>query len=154
MFDGDELAGMVDCFGALTRDQLRQACSETAFRRGEDLDEAAVRDAIDDALAEYALVEHDGALVVGPTAFPTLPPGAEDLTHIMDVDPQSVDRAAVAGTVAEQFREDVREALDGADVERCRTVLDRSYDVESWGPVDVSEERDRLDERLATLADE
>jgi hypothetical protein len=148
MFGPDELAGMVDTFGALERSELERACSETAFRRGEEFDEDAVARAIDDAIEAYALVEHEGRLVPGPAAFPTLPDGAEDLPHILDVERREVDREAVAVTVADRFAADVDAAIESGDRAACETLLDRSYEVESWGPVELDEERQRLDEKL------
>lgn len=148
MFGPDELAGMVDTFGALDREELRRACSETAFRRGEDLDDEAVDAAIEDALESYALVEYDGQLVPGPAAFPTMPDGAEDLPHILDVERRSVDRASVAEAVAERFQAEVDDAIEDDDAERCEALLDRSYEVESWGPVTLDDARERLDRAL------
>jgi hypothetical protein len=148
MFGPDELAGMVDTFGALERAELERACSETAFRRGEDYDEDAVASAIDDAIEAYALVEHEGRLVPGPAAFPTLPDGAEDLPHILDVDRRAVDREAVATTVADRFAADVDDAIESGDRTACEALLDRSYEVESWGPVELADQRERLDQEL------
>lgn len=149
MFGPDELAGIVDTFGALERSELERACSETAFRRGEEFDEDAVDAAIAGAVESYALVEHDGRLVPGPAAFPTLPDGAEDLPHILDVDPREVDRAAVATGVAERLASEVDAAIEAGDRDRCEALLDRCYEVESWGPVEFDEARDRLDAELA-----
>lgn len=148
MFEPDELAGMVDTFGALERAELEQACSETAFRRGESLSDDAVDAAIDDAIDAYALIEHDGRLVPGPAAFPTLPDGAEDLPHILDAGRREVDRDAVAETVADRFEMEVVEALDAGDRERCERLLDRSYEIEAWGAVDLEGVRDRIDDDL------
>lgn len=148
MFEPDELAGIVDCFGALTRDELVRACSEVAFRRGEEMDEDAVRAAIDDAIVDYALVVHDDRLVAGPTAFPTLPEGAADLPHILDAEERAVDRSAVAASAAEHLRADVDAAVEQRDVERARELLDLTYELESWGPVELGAERQRLDELL------
>jgi hypothetical protein len=148
MFGPDELAGIVDTFGALERSELERACSETAFRRGEELEEDAVARAIDDAIDAYALIEHDGMLVPGPAAFPTLPDGAEDLPHILDVERREFDRAAVAATVADRFAADVEDAIDAGDRAACEALLDRSYAVESWGPVELDDERERLDGEL------
>lgn len=148
MFDPDELAGIVDTFGALDRAELERACSETAFRRGEEFDEAAVENAIDDAVASYALVEHDGRLVAGPAAFPTLPGGAEDLPHILDAGQRDVDRPAVATSVAERFEADVDAAIEADDDERCAALLDRSYEIEAWGSVELDGERDSLDDAI------
>lgn len=153
MFDPDELAGMVDCFGALTADELVRACSETAFRRGEDCEASAARAAIAAALDDYALVEHEDLLVPGPAAFPTLPEGAADLPHILDVEPRSVDREAVARSAVEQFDAALETAVEEADVERCRRLLDRTYELESWGPIDLADERERLDEALSAAED-
>jgi hypothetical protein len=148
MFGPDEFAGMVDTFGALDRAELRRACSETAFRRGEDLEDDAVEAAIDDAIESYALVEHDGRLVPGPAAFPTMPDGGEDLPHILDIGRRDVDRSAVAETVAERFEVEVDDAIQAGDSERCATLLDLSYEVESWGPVSLESARDRLDDAV------
>lgn len=146
MFDADELAGIADLFGGLEREELERACSETAFRRGEEFDEAAVDAAVEEAVNAYALVEHDGLLVPGPSAFPELPEGAEDLPHIMDQERQPVEREAIARSVVERFREEVEHAIEAGEEARCERLLDRSYEIESWGPVTLDEERVRLDE--------
>lgn len=150
MFGPDELAGIVDTFDALERSELVRACSEAAFRRGESIDEAAVEASIDAALDGYALIEHDGRLVAGPAAFPQLPEGAADLPHILDVGDRSVDRAAVADTAAERVRAAVDDAVDDGDAERAAELLDRCYEVEAWGPVDLAAARERLDEVVDT----
>jgi len=148
MFDPDGLAGIAELFGGLDREELERACSETAFRRGEDVSEAEVAAAIEEAVEDYALVEHDGLLVPGPSAFPELPDGAEDLPHIMDTDRRSVDREAVTRSVATRFREACFEAIEDEDVDRCEALLDRSYEIESWGPVTLDNARVQLDEVL------
>lgn len=148
MFSPDELAGIVDTFGALDREELERACSETAFRRGEPLEDDEVEADLEAALAADALVEHDGRFVVGPAAFPALPEGAEDLPHIMDVGRRSVDREAVAAAVGDAIAAEVEAAVADADRERCRALLDRCYEVEAWGPVDLGAERDRLESVL------
>lgn len=155
----DELAGVVDLFGALTRDELSQALRELAFRRGEELTDEAIDEAIDDAVADYALVEVDGTtladvgeedplLIPGPVAFPTLADGAEDLPHILDVDPRTVDRDEVVDDVATRMREEAARAVNEADTERVRHLLDATYDLEAWGEVDLGPVRERLDEAL------
>lgn len=149
MFDADELAGMADLFGGLDRAGLEQACAETAFRRGEDLDEEAVGAAIDAAIEGYALVAHDGLLVPGPSAFPELPDGAADLPHIMDHSRSALDREAVAKSVANRFRSDCYDAIQATDRERCAVLLDLSYEIESWGPVSLDSARDQLAEVVA-----
>jgi hypothetical protein len=144
----DELAGVVDLFGALTRVELQEALSELAFKQAADPPEEAVVEA---ALAAYALVAYepddadDEWLVAGPAAFPALPEGAEDLPHIMDVPERSVDREALAAAVEERFRTDAARAVADEDDERVARLLDVSYDLETWGPVNLGTARDRLD---------
>lgn len=133
MLTDDELAGICDLFGALTREELREARSELAFRQGR---EAGPEDRVEEALAAYALVEHDGLVLSGPTAFPTIPEGAGDLSHILDVPEREVDREAAGEEVLERLR-----AED--DPELAREV---SYDLEAWAPVDAGEVREQ--ERL------
>ena len=169
----DELAGVVDLFGGLTRAELERALSEAAFRAdGSGVDEAALEDAVEDALESFALVayEPDGAhvesagseagngrpdgvseselLVAGPTAFPTVPDTAEDVPHILDVEPRRPDRDALGETVRERFVADVTAAVDAGDADRCERLLDVSYDLEAWAPIDLATERDRLAEAI------
>lgn len=148
MFTPDELAGIVDLFGALTRKELDAACSELAYRRGEESPE----DAVEAALSAFALVpfEADGEaetlLAPGPGAFPTLPDGAEDLPHILDVETRSVDRETVGRAAEERLRTEAAQAVTVGDTERADELLDISYDIEAWGGVDLSGIRDRLDD--------
>lgn len=146
--DADDLAGIVDLFDALTPAELQKALAELAFKRGVDTPPDAV---VENALASYHLVEHDGLLVVGPTAFPTLPENAVDLPHILDVAHEPPPTEAVAETAERRFREEAARAL-GADGEggdegesTVERLVDVSYDLEAWGPVDVREVRQRLD---------
>jgi len=144
----DDLAGVVDLFGALTRSELGRALSELAFKRGEEI--ANVEALIDDALDSYHLVEVDTGdgeplLVPGPTAFPTLPDGAEDLPHIMDDAGDAVDEADRMHAVETRFREDAAEAINQGDAERIAELLDVSYELEVWGDVDLETARERLD---------
>ncbi|GAA0722510.1 hypothetical protein J2744_000096 [Halorubrum trapanicum] len=156
----DELAGVVDLFGWLTRAELSRALSELAFKRRAEVDEAAIDAAIDLAVAEYALVPAPGdalsgdgetdhtaestALAVGPAAFPTLPEGAEDLPHILDIPDREVDRVRLADAVLDRLREEAVEAIDGGDSDRLETLADVTYDVEAWAPVDVDPVRTRI----------
>jgi len=150
----DELAGVVDVAGPLTRAELRQAYAELAFKRGESVDEETATEAIESALATYHLVavaDHDaaaqaGLIVVGPVAFPELPTGATDLPHILDVPDRAPTESAI-GTAAEQrFREEAAQAVRNGDDDRIETLLDVSYDLEAWGPVNLAEARTLLDE--------
>jgi hypothetical protein len=150
----DDLAGIVDIVGPVTRDELVAACGELAFKRGEDADSAAFDEQVESALSSYHLVsvadhatDADAPLVVvGPAAFPELAEGAEDLPHILDLPPRSVSRAAAAEAAEARFRADAAAAVRQGDEERIRTLLDVSYDLEAWGPVDLSRARGLLDE--------
>lgn len=136
MLSHDELAGICDLFGALTREELARARSELAFRRGR---ESGSDERIEAALDAYALVEHEEMLVSGPAAFPTLPEGASDLPHILDVPEREVDREALGEAVLDSLR-----AEDDPDLAR-----EVSYDLEAWAPVDASAVRaERDDKRL------
>ena len=148
----DELAGVVDLFGALTRQDLREACVELAHKVGADADPAEFDADIDRAVAGYQLVavpEGDAeSLVVGPTAFPELPDGATDLPHILDADERSVDRGRVASAAERQFRDDAAGAVEAGDREAIERLLDVSYELDVWGPVELSATRERLDSAL------
>ena len=159
-FDSDELAGIVDLLGPLTEAELADAAHEAAFREGT-VDELAVEADLAEALERWALVRvpadrHDGAgtgdgeplLVVGPTAFPVVPPGGEDLPHILDLPPRGGLRAAAAATVRERFERAVETAIDAEDADRAADLLDLSYDLDAWAGIDVAAERERLDALL------
>ncbi|MBX0321855.1 hypothetical protein EGH21_02300 [Halomicroarcula sp. F13] len=150
----DDIAGVVDVFGALTRAELGRACSELAFKRGEDVATDAFAEDVEDALTSYHLLsvaDHDedtdeALLVVGPAAFPSLPDGAGDLPHIMDVPARTLDEETVARAAEERFREDAVLAVQAGDEDRIASLLDVSYDLEAWGPVELGTARDRLDD--------
>jgi hypothetical protein len=144
---GDELAGVVDLFGGLTRDELARAVEELAFKRGADHDPARVATTVEDALEGYHLVAvgADPLLVPGPAAFPDLPEGGADLPHIMDVPERSVDRETVAEAAAERLRDDAEAAVEAGDARAAGRLVDVSYDLEAWGQVDAAEVRDTLD---------
>lgn len=151
----DELAGVVDLFGGLTRDELAEGLAELAFKQGVEYDPAVFTDNIDDALDSYHLVSlppddvaadtESPLLVAGPTAFPALPENARDLLHILDAPERTVDRAVTARTAAEQFRTEAARALDDSDDDRIRDLIDVSYELETWGPVDLADVRDRME---------
>ncbi|MFA9424985.1 hypothetical protein [Natronorubrum sp. A-ect3] len=153
----DELAGVVDLFGGLTRPELERALSEAAFRAdGQSVDESALETAIDDALESFALVRYERPrqdaqplLVAGPTAFPSVPTHAEDVPHILDVDPRDPDRDALGETAREQFVEQLEAAIDASDDDRIDHLLDVSYDLEAWAPIDLTAERNRLEAAIA-----
>jgi hypothetical protein len=146
----DELAGVVDLFGALTRAELTDALSELAFKRDEDLENPD--GVIDDAVASYhlAVLDEEGEtlLAPGPAAFPELPEGAEDLPHIMDVPERTIDRERLADAVEERFHEEAAVAIRTDNESFVDRLVDVSYELEVWGPVDVSGARDRLTDAL------
>ncbi len=148
----DELAGVADLFGALTRSELTQAGRELAFKRGEAFDG---EDAIAEALTAYRLVAFEPGraieevdeplLAAGPTAFPVLPEGAEDLPHILAIEKRPLDSVALGEVVEERFRADAARAVSTDDRARIERLLDVSYDVEAWAPVELDGVRERLD---------
>jgi hypothetical protein len=145
--DADEVAGVVDLFGALTRAELVRALEELAFKRGDDPDDVDVG-VVDAGVDSFHLVELDGdppRYAVGPIAFPTLPSGAEDLPHILDVPVRDVDRGNLARDVEERLRAETARAVATGDEERIAHLLDVTYDLEAWASVDVSAVRERLD---------
>ncbi len=149
----DELAGVVDIFGGLRDEELRRAYEELAARTGAQSIETEVFDeVIERALKQYALVEcavaDDSGYVAGPTAFPDPPTHAEDLPHILEVPHRSIDRERVGERVCERFCASVDEAITADDEQRARTLLDVSYDVEAWAPVELTDERTALEATL------
>jgi len=163
---GDELAGIVDLFGALTRAELSAALTELAFKQGSEVDDEAVTDAIDTATSEYVLVEYEPTesadsdasgvdtgrdeddaetlLTAGPAAFPTLPPNAEDLPHILDYEKRAVDRERLAEQVRNRLQREAETAVENDDDARAAALLDVSYDVEAWAAVEVADVRASL----------
>lgn len=152
----DELAGVVDLFGVLTREELHRALVELAYKQGKDADETALSAAVDGAIEAYYLVEYESEshetsetlLTVGPVAFPMLPPNAEDLPHILDVERRDVERETLGEQVHERLLGDAARAVNNDDEERIEHLLDVSYDLEAWAPVAVDAARARLDEAL------
>lgn len=162
----DELAGIVDLFGGLSRAELDRALMDVAARDGVSVDEDVVEETIAAARETFALVRYtppapaalssaapaptdpEPLLVMGPTAFPSLPDHAEDLPSILDIDPRTPDREAVGVQFQRRFRQAVTDVLERGDGERARQLLDSSYDIEAWAPADLDTERDRLDTLL------
>ena len=151
---GDELAGIVELFGGLTREELAEGLAELAFKQGETYNPGAFETVIEEGIAGYHLIslepgDVDDAdapvLVAGPAAFPELPEDARDLLHILDVDERAVDRETAGRRATERFRADAAQALDAGDGDRIETLIDVSYELETWGGVDLAGVRDRLD---------
>ncbi len=151
----DELAGVVDLFGGLTRTELERALTEAAFRAdGRTVDETALSETIDRALDSFGLVRYERPgggddaeplLVAGPTAFPSVPEHAEDVPHILDVEPRRLDRAMLGERVAKRFETAAATAVDTSETERIRHLIDVSYDIEAWAPVELRDERQLLE---------
>ncbi|MFC7166766.1 DUF7109 family protein [Halospeciosus flavus] len=151
----DELAGVVDLFGGLTRDELARALTELAFRRGADVDESAVDRLIEEAREDYYLVgvetdEYAAAddrelLVPGPVAFPTVPDDGEDLPHILDVERRRVPREDRAAAFRARLAAEIGTDPDESRVEY---LLDVTYDAETWAPVEADDLRERLQSHL------
>ncbi|ERH10911.1 MAG: hypothetical protein J07HX64_02690 [halophilic archaeon J07HX64] len=150
---GDELAGVVDLFGALTRNELGTGLAELAFKQREEYDPDGFGSDIETALKRYHLVELDtdtvdsdeSMLVPGPGAFPALPLGAADLLHILDIEHRDIDRATAGAATLDRFRADAAAAVDSGNPERVERLLDVSYELEAWADVDLSAEREHLD---------
>lgn len=150
----DELAGVLDLFGGLTRPELERALAEAAARSGDA--EAEIDPALAAARRSFGVValkrEGKTLYVAGPTAFPTLPDGGEDLRHILAVEPREVDQAAAADALRGRYERSLEAAIRAGDDDRLRDLLDASYDVEAWTPVDLGAERDRIEDALAETA--
>jgi len=162
----DELAGVLELFGALTESEFERAVKEVAFRAGREVDDATVAERVNAAAASFhvvrveaSAVEHvvpafdgtEAAYVPGPRAWPTEPEHAEDLPHILDVRPRDVDRTALAGRVRQQLRTTVEQAAARGDADRLQEVLDVTYDVETWADVDLADTRGLVDGALSNL---
>lgn len=159
---GDDLAGIVDLFDALTREELQRALAELAFKRGRDIEPSAFGADIDRAVENYQLVrldaerisfEDDGPdigsgdsmLVAGPSAFPTPPDGARDLRHILDIGERNIERDEAGEAAARRLREDAKRTIEAGDTDAADVLIDVSYEIEAWAPVDLTETRGRLD---------
>ncbi|WP_336325555.1 DUF7109 family protein [Halovenus sp. HT40] len=150
---GDDLAGVVDSFGALTRGELRDALAELAFKQGEDADSGTFEDLIDEAIDGYQLISldttesgRDPLLVVGPSAFPTRPEGTQDLRHILDIGEREIDRERAGEAAMERLREEAALAIEMGNTAEIERLIDVSYDIEAWAPVTLDEIRSHLDE--------
>ena len=144
MLTTDELAGVVELFGALRRPELEEALSELAYRRGEDPPDGLVVAAIEGFVLVAFEADGERLLAPGPTAFPTLPDGAEDLPHILDVEARSVDRETLGRAAEQRLRGEAARAVAAGDEARVAELLDVSYDLESWTPVELAGVRERL----------
>jgi hypothetical protein len=144
----DELAGIADLFGGLTRAELYGAIENVAARQGVAFDRADLQERIEAARREYYLlaVEEEGktVLVPGPAALPSLPDHAEDLPHMMDVPERTIEPERLADAALERLAADAERAIAEGDGDRVAFLIDVCYDAEAWGPVEVDPIRDRL----------
>lgn len=152
-FSGDDLAGVVDSFGAVTRPELREALTELAFKQGEDAAPTEFDEVIDAAIDSYQLVRlnppesgRESLLIVGPSAFPTLPQGTPDLRHILDIEDRDIDRDRAGEAATARLREEAALAIEMGNEEEIEHLIDVSYDIEAWAPVTLDEIRAHLDE--------
>lgn len=167
-FSPDELAGVLDIFGALTESEFRRAVNEAAFRAGRDVDDDALAGRVNAAAESFHVVRVDAdaapdvvddldgteaAYVPGPRAWPEEPAHAEDLPHIMDVERRRVDRSALARRVRQQLRASVEQAAARGDADRLHDLVDITYDVETWADVDLADTRGLADGALANVRD-
>ena len=147
----DELAGVADLFGGLSLDEFERAFENLAARQGEPFDAEEVAAKVRTATDAYFLVEVDGdrgpIYAPGPAALPRLPDHGDDLPHMMDLEPRSIDRAMVGRAVEERLRADAAAAVADGDRDRMQKLLDVAYEVDAWG-VDTTELRDRLSEAI------
>ncbi len=150
--DPDELAGVADLFGGLSRAELSTAFEHLAARAGTSFDEDSLLALIDEAVTDYFLValEHDGATVLapGPRALPSLPERGEDLPHMMEIEQRQIDSLTVAKATEQRIRTDAAQAIAADDAERAELLIDACYEVEAWGAVDTSDIRSELDALL------
>lgn len=110
-------------------------------------DEAVEFADIADTVDSAETADTDGALLLaGPLAFPTLPPEAGDLPHILDVETRTISTDVVGEEVVDMFRDDARAAIEAGDPSRIETLLDASYELEPWAGVDLQEIREALAE--------
>ena len=63
----------------------------------------------------------------------------------MDVPDRTIDRE----DVGERVKDRLESEAETADEERARYLVDVSYDLEAWAPVEAGDVRERLDESLA-----
>ncbi len=147
----DELAGVADLFGGLSLDEFERAFENLAARQGEPFDAEEVAAKVRAATDAYFLIEVDGdgepIYAPGPAALPRLPDHGDDLPHMMELEPRSIDRAMVGRAVEERLRADAAAAVADGDRDRMQKLLDVAYEVDAWG-VDTTELRDRLSEAI------
>jgi len=141
----DEVAGVVDLFGELSPAELARAREELGYRLSEEIPETDVRAAV----GAYTLVPYDRdgtrRIAVGPTAFPVVPDGGEDLPHILDIESRAPAKDALVAAALDRLHEESLLALRVGNPVECERLVDVSYDIEAWADVSLTPLRDRLD---------
>lgn len=137
-----EIAGIADLFEGLTRDELKTAIQELSYRQ--DTEYTDIEGHIDSAIAKLVLVPvemDDGTcfLAPGPAAFPQIPEGGEDIPHILDIEPRDIPREKIGTAAEEHIRQQAAHAIATEDSERAAEILDRSYDITAFAPVDIDD---------------
>lgn len=155
---GNDIAGIVDIFGGLTRGELGEALAELAFKQGEEYDPSEFADEIDAVIDSYQLVSldpqsidtpvDDSLLVPGPAAFPTIPEQSQDLRHILDIEERQIDRDTAGEAAADRLHEAAVIALRTEDDEEIDRLIDLSYEIETWAPVELDETRRLMEDGL------
>ena len=87
-------------------------------------------------------VDEEALLAPGPTAFPELPSGAEDLPHILDHERRAVPRDSIETTVRRRL---AGAAAEMSDRERAAELIDITYDAEAWAGLELEDVRTRLE---------
>lgn len=146
----DELAGAVDLFGGLTREELIQGCEDICARSGEVIDFEFINDKIENAIKKYYLVElkERGLLVIGPVALPKLPEGGEDLPHLIQVENRLINKKEIEKIVFERMEEEIKVNSFEEDLESLERLLDICYDIEIWSSGGIEEARKALEKRV------
>lgn len=152
--NGDTIAGIVDLFGSLRRGELIQAIEELAFRSGKSIERSLIENEIDRSITQFELVPandgEDPILVVGPTAFPTLPEYGQDLPHIMTVPDRSVDRTVVEARLVATLVDEI----DSADEVSREELREVGWDLQVWSTTHADWIMDVLDQTPTENSDE
>ena len=151
----DELAGAIDLFGGLSREELVRGFEDISARMGDHIDIEVLNLRIDEAIEKYYLVEMVSRelLVVGPAALPELPEGGEDLPHLILVGKREIDMGEVEKSVRERIGREVEIVISKKDRNQMESLLDVCYDLEMWVGMNVEDIRKKLEEKMDHIAD-
>lgn len=148
----DELAGIADCFGGVTSEEICEAIEDLAARQGKAFDRSELRDQIDEAIATYHLIpveESDRTLLCpGPAALPMLPEGGEDLPHLLSIDTRTVDQEQLGKIAERRLRGEAASAVNENDNDRIEALLDICYELDTWAGTETESLRKQLAQHL------